>query len=191
VLFDNAGDTAHILLDAHASDGSLINGVAGTLDLTLFSTSGSAWVFDYSVDNTTTNGDSRIVSFGFNVDPNFQSFAIGAGSYFDFGAMNSAIESVSLDFCTSVGNNCSSGGSEGLRKADGLATGRITLNFNPSVTAITLSGFTDKYQAVTAIGGNSARGMETSVPEPATWAMMIIGFGAAGSMIRRRREIAA
>lgn len=29
------------------------------------------------------------------------------------------------------------------------------------------------------------------VPEPATWAMMIMGFGAAGSMIRRRRAVAA
>ena len=29
-----------------------------------------------------------------------------------------------------------------------------------------------------------------AVPEPATWAMMILGFGAAGSMIRRRRVAA-
>ncbi len=29
------------------------------------------------------------------------------------------------------------------------------------------------------------------VPEPATWAMMIVGFGAAGSMIRRRKAVAA
>lgn len=29
------------------------------------------------------------------------------------------------------------------------------------------------------------------VPEPATWAMMILGFGAAGSMIRRRRTAIA
>jgi hypothetical protein len=28
------------------------------------------------------------------------------------------------------------------------------------------------------------------VPEPATWAMMIIGFGAAGSVLRRRRTVA-
>ena len=28
------------------------------------------------------------------------------------------------------------------------------------------------------------------VPEPATWAMMIIGFGAAGSMLRRRHTVA-
>ena len=31
----------------------------------------------------------------------------------------------------------------------------------------------------------------TAVPEPATWAMMILGFGAAGSMIRRRKAVAA
>lgn len=30
-----------------------------------------------------------------------------------------------------------------------------------------------------------------AIPEPATWAMMILGFGAAGSMIRRRRAAIA
>jgi hypothetical protein len=30
-----------------------------------------------------------------------------------------------------------------------------------------------------------------AVPEPATWAMMIVGFGAAGSMIRRRKAVVA
>jgi hypothetical protein len=29
----------------------------------------------------------------------------------------------------------------------------------------------------------------TAVPEPATWAMMIIGFGAAGAMVRNRRKL--
>ncbi|HYF29464.1 MAG TPA: PEPxxWA-CTERM sorting domain-containing protein, partial [Candidatus Paceibacterota bacterium] len=27
-----------------------------------------------------------------------------------------------------------------------------------------------------------------AVPEPATWAMMILGFGAVGSLVRRRRH---
>jgi hypothetical protein len=36
----------------------------------------------------------------------------------------------------------------------------------------------------------SARSV-SAVPEPATWAMMIVGFGAAGAAIRRRREVAA
>ena len=44
-------------------------------------------------------------------------------------------------------------------------------------------------------GGSSAVLYQTGgvVPEPATWAMMIIGFGAAGSMVRasRRREAQA
>ena len=30
-----------------------------------------------------------------------------------------------------------------------------------------------------------------AVPEPATWALMIAGFGGAGAMLRRRRQIAA
>lgn len=31
----------------------------------------------------------------------------------------------------------------------------------------------------------------TTVPEPATWAMMIMGFGAAGAILRRRRTVVA
>lgn len=35
-----------------------------------------------------------------------------------------------------------------------------------------------------------AEGVAGAVPEPATWAMMILGFGAAGAVIRRRRGMA-
>jgi hypothetical protein len=28
------------------------------------------------------------------------------------------------------------------------------------------------------------------VPEPASWALMIVGFGSAGAMLRRRRSLA-
>lgn len=41
-------------------------------------------------------------------------------------------------------------------------------------------------------GGVTSRDLPPSaVPEPATWAMLIIGFMTAGGMIRRRRRIAA
>jgi hypothetical protein len=41
-------------------------------------------------------------------------------------------------------------------------------------------------------GGNGSYTVDLAfapVPEPATWAMMIIGFGAAGSMVRARRKL--
>lgn len=43
------------------------------------------------------------------------------------------------------------------------------------------------FEGVTGQAGPGGPG----VPEPATWAMMIIGFGAAGSMIRRRKAVVA
>jgi hypothetical protein len=47
-----------------------------------------------------------------------------------------------------------------------------------------------------AIGGTLRPGTEIpggsgAVPEPASWALMILGFGAAGSLLRRRRMVAA
>ena len=54
----------------------------------------------------------------------------------------------------------------------GAGVDMFTLNFNSSST-VTL------FQT----GGNS-------VPEPGTWAMMLLGFGAAGAAMRRRRRFA-
>lgn len=39
----------------------------------------------------------------------------------------------------------------------------------------------------TTFGGGEIRGFFHAVPEPSTWALMILGFGATGSALRRRR----
>ena len=60
--------------------------------------------------------------------------------------------------------------------------GRLTFNTGsgPSITGLTLSS-----------GQNSLEvdnlGVVAAVPEPATWAMMLVGFGAMGVSMRRRR----
>jgi hypothetical protein len=43
----------------------------------------------------------------------------------------------------------------------------------------------------TANGGGNFDAITASVPEPASWALMILGFGGAGAMLRRRRMAAA
>lgn len=56
-------------------------------------------------------------------------------------------------------------------------------------------GSTDTFSMVsfsqgTAFGTSGSRSFTTEgpVPEPATWALMIMGFGSAGAMLRRRRQ---
>lgn len=52
---------------------------------------------------------------------------------------------------------------------------------NRNVVLTSASGFDYRYSAFPAVGGG--------VPEPATWALMIAGFGLAGAALRRRGAI--
>jgi hypothetical protein len=45
--------------------------------------------------------------------------------------------------------------------------------------------------AIYSVGGNTQGFVLGGVPEPATWAMMLAGFGGLGAMLRRRRQVAA
>jgi hypothetical protein len=51
----------------------------------------------------------------------------------------------------------------------------------------------DRYQSITGAGNvTSAVGQQTTVrllPEPATWAMMLLGFAGIGVAVRRSRKV--
>ena len=80
----------------------------------------------------------------------------------------------------------------------------LASSYNPAF--ITLNGSIDAARAALVAGlstgeaylnihtqqfpGGEIRGNFALVPEPAAWAMMIVGFGAAGAMLRRSRKAA-
>jgi hypothetical protein len=69
-------------------------------------------------------------------------------------------------------------------------TGTLTLNFASAQGSISLLNFVDRYQSITGAGNvTSAIGRQTMhAPEPGTWAMMLVGFGAIGFGLRRRSQ---
>lgn len=66
----------------------------------------------------------------------------------------------------------------------------VNLLYNSGSTA-RLYGVVANDPCVTTPTAPGCGGGETSVPEPGTWALMIMGFGGAGYMLRRRRTVFA
>jgi hypothetical protein len=64
----------------------------------------------------------------------------------------------------------------------GLTVGGVTMTDFSAISTDTGFDFVRGYGAAPTAGG---------VPEPATWALMLLGFGSAGVMIRRRRSTVA
>jgi hypothetical protein len=141
--------------------------------------------------------DSRISIFGFNVDPNVAPASASATGLFG-GSVASSGNNPAVELCFKVatnGNNCTGGGGNGLLIDDDPATGTLTLNFASAPTTVTLDNFYIRYQTLASTASNetSARGTGTvvatpAVPEPATWGMMILGFGLVGASMRYRRR---
>lgn len=179
-----------------------------TADLTLTFTSvtngGLTYNFMYDLFNSSSAPvtGSRVSSFGFDTDPDISAGAVtGAFTTLHLGTADNFPIVPNPEVCVFAPNNpphgvCTGSGGGVDIGQHGLGTLSLTFTSIPTDgvmggTGITLSGFVDRYQSITGIRGvESAAGIQVPgpVPEPATWALMLVGFGGIGMAMRRRRK---
>lgn len=159
---------------------SPVAGLTSQLVLTLLGGSGNAFDFHYDF---TEVGVANLVGFGFDTNPNLSSVT-GISGPLQFFANTTFPGSGNIEACFNGGNNCSAANGQA-----GSFSGGFTLNFTGSAP-FTLNDFVDRYASVGGPGGQSVEGHPfiPGVPEPATWAMMLLGFGGIGMAMRRRRR---
>ena len=191
-------NTVPIMYNGLAGDPNavLTPGLSAYMILTFNGFSGNTANFTYSLQNTSTVANTRISGIGFNVSPNVTSIAAGAGSVFDVVALNTNFASIgNVEACFSGGpGDCPQSNPGNSILFGQTGNGTLSFTFAGPQTSVTLDNFFIRYQGFTTTNilgqtVTSAVGVGTPpVPEPATWAMMLVGFGGIGMMMRRRRR---
>jgi hypothetical protein len=135
-----------------------------------------------TLTGTFTTDDALSSLIGINITASAGSYGPGVFSVFNYN--NAALADwVSLP-------------TQGFRIQTAGAAQQLRLDFNPlTLTGANILNTSSEYQR---LGGPRAvltgrvmlqeSSPISAVPEPATWAMMIIGFGAVGSMVRTTRR---
>jgi hypothetical protein len=173
-----------------------ITGLTSQIEFNFLNRTGNTYNFSYTLRNTSTApiDAARLTIFGFQATPNFASATTGAGNQFNVVSAGQQPNGLAnINFClkdSGNDNNCTAA-QDGLNKGQSAA-GSFALTFGSAISPITLSNFSVRYQGIESaslgIRDGSASGISTpAVPEPATWAMMIAGFGLVGGAMRRRR----
>ena len=188
-VFDSVGDTTGTL----NFDDFFNTGMSAQLTLTLtgLNTATGVYTFSYSLlnnSNAVNNPGSRVSSFGFNDNQanNPAGTINGTFDTIDTDGANYPNGIGVLNLCGFEGPGQCTGNGNGPTPGN-TASGSFTLDYPTAVASITLSSFAVRYQN-TFQGGSSTGLVTTPVPEPATWAMMLVGFGATGLALRRSRR---
>lgn len=179
---------------------NVVPGLTSSIQFNFLGTSlnNTSYNFSYVLSNTSSgpiNG-SRVSIFGFNVSPNVAS-ATASGLFTDEvfgGSFNTPNNGPNIEVCFKSGGgpNCTGGANGGVTLGNS-GNGQFSLLFNnaPPGLDVTLGTFYVRYQSVDSgmlgLRGASASAIGAIVPEPATWGMMIVGFGLVGGIARRRR----
>ena len=203
-LFDQTGDNFTLGFNGFVdNDANVIPGLSSQLLLTLTGGLGTnTLTFAYQLTNTSSSGGagSRVSGFGFNSNPNVDPATGNGTPTGDFSNINingnypNGIGNVEVCLTGSNGASCAGGASGGALLGD-PATGSFSLIYGSTRSNVTLGDFYVRYQSLTGLDGvTSASGEEAvtptphgAVPEPATWAMLLVGFGAVGGTLRTRK----
>ncbi len=182
-------------------DGSVLPGLTADITFTLLGISGNTWSFSAALNNNLGTVDGRISSIGFSTDPNFTNAALGAGGPFNRvvtgGDVNFPQSDTPIELCFAEANgnsagNCSGGGGGVL--ANTSESQLFSLTFASAPTSVELSHFILRWQSLPNGGSGIGIGSDPGtvdpqgVPEPASWAMLIAGFGLVGATMRRRSQ---
>ena len=165
-------------------------------------TSDALWNFSFDILNTSTGAGSQseLNSFGFDSSGAETGITTPAGSRY-VGALNTgAFNGLgSVDVCLYAGSNCNGGASNGVAVGEGIVSGLFTLTYASPLASQTLDGFVARWQSTGVNANGSASGpgdvlppgtptpFGSGVPEPSTWAMMLVGFGVLGTAMRRKK----
>lgn len=185
IYFNGITDDYHHHLDA-------LPGLASTVlyRLTDVNDAKTQWTFDYEVFNASIAPvQSRVSLIGFDVGPNISS---GVASNDLFTKVKSGNVPIigNREVCLTTKNNCSGGGNGGLLRGE-TDGGSFTLNFAASTDTLTMTNPFVRYQSLDFPGKNGSSGVGLPVawvPEPSTWAMMLVGFFGLGGALRLQRR---
>ena len=167
----------------------------GVYTFTGLANNGLTYLFDYSLTNTSAV-ESRIRSLGFTTTPNITSASSsGTYQYASYGSSQQFPGISDMEMCfTPTSNGQCNGGSGGLEQGQSGA-GTFALSFAQAMSSFTIDDFAVRYQSINPGlngGGNSGVGqgslvspVVTAAPEPESWMMLILGFGAIGFAMRR------
>jgi hypothetical protein len=147
----------------------------GTLG-TVFSTQFQSWSVDfvYNGNTQTINGSG---------DP------LG----YQFGNVVTTATELSMDFTRSSQKQFGLGIEDGSQIVfSGLGNEILGTGNNPDISVFYFDGSTFRYAGYVEPGpGFHVLGTAAAVPEPASWALLIAGFGLTGAAMRRRARVAA
>jgi hypothetical protein len=196
------GGTATFFFDGNVG-GTTITGLSSELILTYLGATPNTPAGDTTLNFSFTLLDtgsvgSRVSGFGFNSSPAPISGDQLSGLFNQLlisGNFPNGIGTIDVCLLANPGGGggagCGGGSSGGVVNGQTTNnTGLFSLVYNDSPATINLSGFHTRYQSIVGVnGGTSGTGSPVpGVPEPATWAMMMLGFAGIGMTLRRRRN---